>query len=275
MRPCAGEIRPGPIFVCAERRRHSEDRRDREPGRPEPRDHLLLLAARRSLRGADRRGRELVHLRDVGLETGGSDNPGRGPARAPGAQARRRPLAAASDRDALAPAAAPRPFPARDADWAPDGCATHAVRRLRVCQRRRRARQPQGLRGDRAPVRRLSPRQPAGPETRRPAGWPAPAEPGIRPLRARPARTRSQATRRARPAREPRDRPPRADALAAGDPRGTRRRVHHAAGPGTASARGAVSFGDALVAGRTASGCHRDRRPCARNSASCKQTRAR
>ena len=79
-----------------------------------------------------------------------------------GAQARGRPLAAASDCDALASAAAPRPLPARDADRAPDGCAAHAVRRVRACQRRRRAREPEGVRGDRARVRALSPRVPAG-----------------------------------------------------------------------------------------------------------------
>ena len=40
-------------------------------------------------RDANRRGRELVHVRDVGVAAGGADDPRRGPARAPGAQARR------------------------------------------------------------------------------------------------------------------------------------------------------------------------------------------
>ena len=66
----------------------------------------------------------------------------------------RQPLAAASNRDAVASAAAPRPLPARVADRASDGCAAHAVRRVRACQRRRRAREPEGVRGDRARVRR-------------------------------------------------------------------------------------------------------------------------
>jgi hypothetical protein len=49
------------------------------------------------------------HVRDVGLTTGGSDNPRRRPSRALRAQPRGRPLDAASDRDALAASAAPRP----------------------------------------------------------------------------------------------------------------------------------------------------------------------
>ena len=42
----------------------------------------MLLAARGGVCGAERRGRELVHLRDVGLATGGADDSRRGPARA-------------------------------------------------------------------------------------------------------------------------------------------------------------------------------------------------
>ena len=103
-----------------------------------------------------------MHVRHVGLATGGADDPRRGPARAPRAQTRRRPLAAASDCDAVASAAAARPLPARHADRASDGRAAHAVRRVRACQRRRRAREPEGVRGDRARVRALSPRVPAG-----------------------------------------------------------------------------------------------------------------
>ena len=164
-----------------ERGRRPADRRDREPGRPKPRDHVLLFASRCGVRDADRRRRELVHVRDVGVAAGGADDPRRGPARAPRAQARGEPLGAASDRDALAPAAAPRPLPARDADRTPHARAPHAVRRVRARQRRRRARQPEGVRGDRAAVRALSPRLPARASSR-PAGPGDPPE-GQRLLR--------------------------------------------------------------------------------------------
>ena len=53
-------------------------------------------------------------------------------------------------------------FQPRDADRAPDGRAAHAVRRVRARQRRGRTRQPEGVRGDRAGVRALPPRVPAG-----------------------------------------------------------------------------------------------------------------
>ena len=91
-----------------ERGRRPADRRDPEPGHPQPRDHPLLLASRRGLRGGERRRRELVHVRDVGLATSGADDSRRGPARAPRPQARGRSLAAAPDRDAVAAAAAQR-----------------------------------------------------------------------------------------------------------------------------------------------------------------------
>src|SRR5439155_119384 len=103
----------------------------------------------------------------------------------------------------------------------------------------------------------------------------APAERGVFALRARSARTRSEAARGARLPREPGDRPPRADALAAADPRGTRRRDRNGAGPGTACARSALSFRDAVVVGRTGSGRRIDRRRGAGDSASSEQARAR
>src|SRR5207237_8919662 len=40
----------------AERGRRSADRRDREPGRPKSRDHVLLLAPRRGVRSANGQG---------------------------------------------------------------------------------------------------------------------------------------------------------------------------------------------------------------------------
>ena len=105
-----------------------------------------------------------------------------------------------------------------------------------------RARQPEGVRGDRARVRALSPRLPTGrtgrlpavqrfldrSATRRPARRAALAAPGVRALPAPAVRARSEGARGARPAREPGNRPPRADAPAAGDPRGARYRVRHA-----------------------------------------------
>ncbi len=111
-----------------------------------------------------------MHVRHVGLATGGRDDPRRRPARAPRTQTRRRSLAAASDCDAVASTAAARPLPARLADRASDGCAAHAVRRVRACQRRRRTREPEGVRGDRARVRALPPRVPAGHADRVPSG---------------------------------------------------------------------------------------------------------
>ena len=63
---------------------------DLEPSHPQSRDHPVLLASRRKLRGGERRGGELVHIRDVGLAAGGAHDSRRGPARAPRRQARRR-----------------------------------------------------------------------------------------------------------------------------------------------------------------------------------------
>ena len=62
-------------------RRGPADRRDRQPGPAQPRDHLRLLAAGGGGRRADRPGRELVHVRDVGVAAGGRDDPRRGHAR--------------------------------------------------------------------------------------------------------------------------------------------------------------------------------------------------
>ena len=140
-----------------------------------------------------------MHVRDVGLAAGGADDPRRGPARAARAQARRRPLAAAPDRDAVAPAAAPRPLPARDADRAPDGGAAHAVRRVRACERRRRAREPEGVRGDRPRVRALPRRVPAGRgRARRASGSSTGCGRATRPTGSATCARRSRATSAAR-----------------------------------------------------------------------------
>ena len=72
------------------------DRRDPQPGPAQPRDHLRLLAARRGDGAAHRAGRELVHVRDLGLAPGRPDDPRRGRARLRAGPARARPRAAAS-----------------------------------------------------------------------------------------------------------------------------------------------------------------------------------
>ena len=74
----------------SERGRRAEDRGDPEPGRPQPRDNAVLLATRRRARRTHRRGRELVHVRDLGLAAGGAHHPRRGPARGPRPPARGR-----------------------------------------------------------------------------------------------------------------------------------------------------------------------------------------
>ena len=75
-------------------------------------------------------------------------------------------------------------FQPRDAPRPPDERAPHAVRRVRTCERRRRARQPEGVRGDRLAVRAFSRRPAAGrSEARRSARRPAAAEQGVRALR--------------------------------------------------------------------------------------------
>ena len=196
----------------------------------------------------------------------------------------RGPLAAASDRDAVAPAAAPRPLPARDADRAPDGRAAHAVRRVRACQRRRRARQPEGVRGDRAGVRALSPRCPPDAPADSPAlqrfldglrpGDPPEGQRFLRQAFARYERCGSNAIRRGVRS-SPSSRTSRSASTSRracsrrssrhSTPRPPRRRIW------AAGARGALSVGTALVAGRPASGRRRRRR---RGGSACSGARA-
>ena len=59
----------------------------------------MLLASRRGVRSRERRGRELVHVCDVGLAPGGTDDPRRGRVRTDRAPAGLVPLAAASGGD--------------------------------------------------------------------------------------------------------------------------------------------------------------------------------
>ena len=280
---CRRGIRREPIDARAERGGRPADRRDREPGHPQPRDHPLLLAARRGLRGTERRGRELVHVRDVGLATGGADDPRRGSARAARAQARRSAAgccirsrrsgagccaAASSSRETRIgrlTAELHTPFDAfeRASDAVARGnlkvfeeIGLEFARYLHEC--------PPDAPGRVAAVPAV-PRRDCGPATRPRAALPAP---GVRALRAPAARARPEGARGARCPREPRDRPPRADAPAAGDSRGARRRVRDPGGPGAARARGAVPVGGALVAGRPASGRRRRRRRRGRCAAS-------
>ena len=187
-------LRRGGDRIRSERRRGQADRRDRESGPPQSRDHRVLLATRRGVRGAGRRGRELVHVRDLGVEAGRADDPRRGPARL----LRRRlgegrwllhPFATR-----VAAAAAARPLPARHAPRPADGRAAHAVRRVRAGERRGRAREPEGLRGDRARVRALPRRVPAGRDRAvRPSSSTA-CGPAIRPTGSATCARRSRAT---------------------------------------------------------------------------------
>ena len=169
----------------------------------------------------------------------------------------------------VASPATPRPLPARDANRAPDRRTAHAVRRVRACQRRRRAREPEGVRGDWAGVRALSRRVPVGHAGRGvpgSAGSSTACVPAIHPEGQRYLRQafmhyerlrverEPRARARARRPCEPRDRPPRADAPAAGDPRGARCRARNEGGSGPACARGAVPVGGALVGDRPGSG---------------------
>ena len=194
----------------------------------------MLLAPRRGVRRARAAGRrELVHVRDLGLAAGGPLDPRRGLARRARPPARRGPLALHPFATLWRRLLRRGLFQPRDPARAPDGRAAHAVRRVRARERRRRAREPEGLRGDRARVRAL-PRGPSAPIERRLPRRPQAGRPAGRA--ALPARRRSRATTaragerdpKARAelgrAREPRDRLPRADPPPARDPRGARRR---------------------------------------------------
>ena len=103
-------------------------------------------------------GRELVHVRHLGVAAGGRDDPRRGHARPADGPARRR-LAAAPGADVRPLAAAARAVRPRVAARAAARPPAHAVRRGRAGLGRRRARQPQGLRGDRVRVRALARRR--------------------------------------------------------------------------------------------------------------------
>ena len=190
------------------------DRGDERPGDPQPADHRVLLAARGGRRapgGANWCTFATWASRQAGRTIRGEDLLYRLQARA---AARRR--AAAPDPVVLALAAAAR-APARRTRGS--ARAAHAVRRVRAGERRGRAREPEGVRRDRPRVRPLARRR------RR-------AQPSRRSC-ARRSRATSSAGARADRARQPRDRPARADAAAAGDPRGAGR----GAGADAAAAR--------------------------------------
>ena len=138
------------------------DRRDARSGPAQPRDHALLLAARAGGRPPHRGRRELVHVRDLGLQAGRQHDPRRG-RRGAAADTPRPPCRVpASDPVALALAAPARPAGPDEPARPPRRRAPHALRRARAGERRRRARQPEGLRGDRAGVRPLRARLPSG-----------------------------------------------------------------------------------------------------------------
>ena len=194
------------------------------------------LAAALTRRGE--RGRELVHVRDLGLA----------PGRARRSAARTRSTSCRTGCCATARCCTrSRPF----GRWllrrglfdrgvaarAADEPAAHAVRRRRAGLRRGRARQPQGLRGDRLRVRAL-------PRDARPRRRSSPAcATAIRPTGRRccaPPSRATPATRRpaGAAAGQPRDRPARADPPAARDPRGDGRRLHDQGGPRPAAVPG-------------------------------------
>ena len=192
----------------AERRGGSADRGDRESRHPQPRDHRVLLAPRRGVRGAEREGANWCTYATWASRQAGGTIRGEDLLEELGRKFGRGGRLLHPIRTLWRRAAAPRPLPARDADRAPDGRAAHAVRRVRACERRRRAREPEGVRGDRARVRALPPRVPArrgrlrcvpAVPRRTAAGRPArgsalPA-PGVRAVRARAARARPEGAR--------------------------------------------------------------------------------
>ncbi len=231
-----------------------------------------------------------MHVRDVGIATGGADDPRRGSPRAPRAQAQGRPLAAASIATSWRRLLRRGLLPARDADRAPDGRAAHAVRRVRAGQRRRRAGEPEGVRGDRARVRALPPRVPAGRAgrgLRRSSGSSTGCGPATRPRGSAICARRSRATsaggssatrRRARSSPSSRTSRSASTSRRACSRRSARRstpRTAHAGGSGPARARGALPVGGALVAGRPASGRRRRRRRGGRRAAEREQACAR
>ena len=120
-----------------------------------------------AIAGAAGDGRELVHVRDVGLAAGRADDPRRGLVERLEPPARRGPLAAASDRTLWRRLLRRGLFQPETRLGRLTARAAHAVRRVRARERRGGARQPEGVRGDRARVRALPRRVPAGADRRR------------------------------------------------------------------------------------------------------------
>ena len=153
----------------------------------------------------------------------GRDDPRRGRDRLPAGPARRATRAAAPAAVVRALAAAARAVRPRLAARAADGAAAHAVRRGRAGQRRRRARQPKVFEEIGYEFARYLERRTRRVPRRAARGRPADGQRccarvhALRPTPNDPARSELLLLR------QPRDRPARADAPAAGDPRGARR----------------------------------------------------
>ncbi len=231
-------------------RGRAADRRDPQPRPAQPRDHLCLLAARRRDRGAQRPGRELVHVRHLGLAPGRPHDP----------RARTR---SATSSSACRRAPAPPPVPVvRSLAAAQGGCSTalgHGWWRWRGCARRSTRSSwrsdavergnLEGARGDRLRVRAL-----LCESTDDVLRSTAPLlEVEVEIVRRGARGGGPEAPRGADAAREPLDRPARADPPAARDRRGARRAVpdgrgarpdalRHRRGPRLAKAVGAVAL---------------------------------
>ena len=211
-------------------RRCGGSRRSAEPRPAQPRDHLRLLAAGRRGRAARRPGRELVHVRHLGLAPGRAR---RSAARTRSASCR---TGWAATRELLHPLPSFGRWLLRRGLFDPTsrlgrliGAAAHAVRRGRAGvatpSRAATCKVFEEIGYEFARYLEASDLEASSPDC-------APASPpdGQRLLRAAFTRYHAAASRadpKARTelaaARQPGDRPARADAPAAGDPRGARR----------------------------------------------------
>ena len=249
------------------------DRGDREPDHPQPRDHVLLLAPLPppSLRTA------------AAGRTGAATPPGRRDR--PGGRfearicsrpraARWASLAVPSARDDVAPSAAAWPLPAQHANRAvtdelhrplnpferASECVAHGNRKVFEEIGREFARYLEECPPDETPdPRRFECVHPAA-AARRPARRAALPAPGVRPLRAGPARARPEGPGGACCPREPRDRLPRADPAPARDPGRARCRLHDDGGPGASRARRAVAIRGTVAVRRPTTGLGPHRR---------------
>ena len=233
------------------------DRRDREPGHPQPRDHVLLLASCRRDRRANRRqGANWCTYATWASRQAGRTIRGEDLLEQLGPRLGNGPLAAASRSRRSGGGCCAAASSSRDTRLGRLTAELHTpFDAFERGERSGRARQPQGVRGDRPRVRALPrrsarridaarlagdppvPRRAAAGRPARRAALPAP---GVRALRAAALRERPEGARRARRAREPRDRLPRADAAPARDPGGDRRRATRPSRTWASRAGGAV-----------------------------------